>query len=135
MCFLPIFVKSLAVMQIISTNVGRTGFVASRLTNVYFLTNKDSTNDNPTTDTNSGWSTCYYSSVALGDNYTIQCTNNVTPLTRLFSIKATVKPIELREVEIYGLGKCYYAISFFIKIFKRLPTANSFVAACAYMLF
>ena len=95
-------------MQFISINAGRTGFVASRLTDAYFLTNKDSTNVNPSTDTDSGWSTCYYSLRALGNSYTIQCTNNMTPLTRLFSITASVEAIELREVEIYGLGKLYF---------------------------
>ena len=32
----------------------------------------------------------------------------MTPLTRLFSITASVEAIELREVEIYGLGKLYF---------------------------
>ena len=80
--------------------------VDTRLTGVSFLTNKDSTSVAPNTDGNGGWSRCYYSSTALGHQYTVHCnTNPQTPITRQFGIAARVQAIELREVQIYGLGK------------------------------
>ena len=81
-------------------------FAANRLSNVTFLTSKNLTDEDPSTDSRSSWSTCYYSSVSMGDSYIIQCTNKQTPFTRLFSIMATnVSAIELREVELYRHGK------------------------------
>ena len=80
--------------------------IATRLKNVYFLTNKDSTSAAPNTNGNDGWITCYYSETAKGDWYTVTCdTNYQTPITRQFSIAARVQAIELREVQIHGLGK------------------------------
>ena len=81
-------------------------FTASRLQNAYYLTNKDSTNRDPNTNGNGGWSTCYQSSIYLGDLFNITCnTNSLTPITREFAITARTRAIELREVEIYGHGK------------------------------
>ena len=81
-------------------------FIASRLTNVYFLTNKDSTSVAPNTNGNGGWITCYYSETAKGDWYTVTCdTNYQTPLTRQFGIAARAEAIELREVQIHGYSK------------------------------
>ena len=80
--------------------------IASRLTNVYFLTNKDSTTTAPNTNGDGGWITCYYSETAKGDWYTVTCdTNYQTPITRQFGIAARVQAIELREVQIHGYGK------------------------------
>ena len=77
--------------------------VASRLANVSFLTNKNSTSTAPNTNGDGGWITCYYSETAKGDWYTVTCnTNYQTPLTRQFGIAARVEAIELREVQIYG---------------------------------
>ena len=80
--------------------------VDTRLTGVSFLTNKDSTSVAPNTNGNGGWNRCYYSSTALGPQYTIHCnTTPQTPITRQFSIAGRVQAIELREVQIYGYGK------------------------------
>ena len=80
--------------------------VDNRLTGVSFLTNKDSTSVAPNRNGAGGWITCYYSSTALGPQYTIHCnTSPQTPITRQFGIAARVQAIELREVQIYGLGK------------------------------
>ena len=79
---------------------------ANRLTNVYFLTSKNTTSTAPNANGDGGWITCYYSETAKGDWYTVTCnTNYQTPLTRQFSIAARVEAIELREVQIYGYGK------------------------------
>ena len=84
--------------------------IATRLKNVYFLTNKDSTSAAPNTNGNDGWITCYYSETAKGDWYTVTCdTNYQTPITRQFGIAARVEAIELREVKIYGYGE-YFSI-------------------------
>ena len=74
--------------------------------NAYYLTNKDSTNVAPNTVGNGGWSTCYHSSIYLGDQFNITCnTNSLTPITREFAIAARTTAIEPREVEIYVYGK------------------------------
>ena len=76
------------------------------MTNVYFLTNRNSTSAAPNTNGNDGWITCYYRETAKGDWYTVTCdTNYQTPITRQFGIAATVQAIELREVQIFGYGK------------------------------
>ena len=94
-------IPQLITQQIVSNVL----ILATRLTNVYFLTNKDSTSVAPNTNGNSGWITCYYSETAKGDWYTVTCdTNYQTPITRQFSIAARVQAIELREVQIYGYG-------------------------------
>ena len=103
-------------------------FIASRLTNVYFLTNKDSTSVAPNTNGNGGWITCYYSETAKGDWYTVTCdTNYQTPLTRQFGIAATgVQAIELREVQIHGYGK-YILIKFISLVQTTSYLANSII--------
>ena len=80
---------------------------ASRLNNVYYLTNKDTSTGEPSIDNTNGWNICYYNETALGDEYTVQCDRNfLTPFTRELSIRTIGgKSVELREVEIYGYGK------------------------------
>ena len=81
-------------------------FIATRLQNAYYLTNKDSTSTEPNTNGNGGWSTCYQSSAHRGAQFSISCnTYPQTPITREFAIAARTRAIELREVEIYGHGK------------------------------
>ena len=76
-----------------------------RLKDVYFLTNKESTITDPSADGNGGWSKCYYSPTALGEQYNITCdTNPQRPIVTQFAVAARTTAIELREVEIYGHG-------------------------------
>ena len=89
--------------------------VDTRLTGVSFLTNKDSIIGAPKANEDDGWSTCYYSEIHLGPQYTIHCnTTPQTPLTRQFSIFAKVEAIELREVQIFGYGM-------YVLIYTMLP--------------
>ena len=80
--------------------------VASRLHNVTFRTSKLVTDEDPIGTQPDHWSICYSSSKSLGDSFIVRCTNNSSPITRMFSISAiNVLAIELREVEIYGYGE------------------------------
>ena len=80
--------------------------LASRLHNVTFRTSKDVTSEDPINTPVGQWSICYSSSESLGDSFIVRCTNNSSPITRMFSISAiNVLAIELREVEIYGYGE------------------------------
>ena len=79
---------------------------ASRLSHVYFLTNKDTSTGEPSIDNTNGWNTCYYSETALRNKYAVLCNRNpTTPLTRELSIRTSGgRTVRLREVEIYGHG-------------------------------
>ena len=89
--------------------------IGQRLSDVYFLTNKDTTDVAPVTNGNGGWSICYHNESALGVEYTVQCTNNQTPLTKLFSIRSNNgNSVELREVQITGYGKLSFLFISFV---------------------
>lgn len=80
-------------------------FTADHLQNVYFLTNKNQRTTPPSIHDAGGWITCYYSSAARGDQYTVTCDRNYqTPITRWFGIAAHALSVGLREVQIYGYG-------------------------------
>lgn len=61
-----------------------------------------------------GWSLCYSSEVALGDDFWVECGNDeskVKPIIRQFAVLANNKKglveggVALREVRIYGQGE------------------------------
>ena len=61
-------------------------------------------------DESNGWKKCFYSEKPLGKEFIVVCELNkstYTPLTRQFAIKVGYNHgIGLREVEVFGFGKC-----------------------------
>ena len=90
-------------------------FIASRLSNVNFLTNNDSTSVAPNTGGNGGWSICKRIPTSLGVEYNVTCNiNHKNPILRQLSVAGRVQVIELREVMIYGHSKFKLVIVFLL---------------------
>ena len=85
--------------------------IGERLNDVYFLTNKYTSDEEPNVSGN--WNICYQSEAALGADFAVQCTDNQTPVTKEFSIRTyNGRSIELRQVEVYGYGE------YFLRMFE-----------------
>ena len=110
--------NSIIILLVNQSIVARTYFIHihldNRLQQVTYLTNPADTSAEPG-ETRNGWKKCFYSERPLGKKFIVVCELNkstYTPLTRQFAIRVGYNQgVGLREVEVFGFGKCLYKIT------------------------